>query len=209
MLKQQQQRFNLNNKKVGKVLDFGCGTGDFANFLSQNNWNAYGVEPNKNGRGKALNKGVNCFESLEELKESNFDIITLWHVLEHLPDYNSKIQELKSRLNTEGYLIIAVPNFESFDALYYKQFWAAWDVPRHLWHFSEKAIREIGIINNLEVVNVKPMWFDAFYVSLLSEKYKNKNTNFFTAFKVGLLSNLKAVKTKQFSSKIYILKQKN
>ena len=192
-----------------KVLDIGCGTGSFVQFLNSNKINAYGIEPSNNARGLAIKKGVSCFKDFNELKDKDFDIITMWHVLEHVPNFNTQLKSIKNALNENGKLIVAVPNFESYDAKYYDKFWAAYDVPRHIWHFSEKAIGKIAQENGFILKKVKPMWFDSFYVSMLSEKYKNRKLNFIKAFSIGLISNLKAITNGQFSSKIYILEQKS
>ena len=200
---------SLVSSKNSKVLDIGCGTGSFLEFLNSNHWNTTGIEPNEVARKLAKEKGVNCFYETKALENTKFDVITMWHVLEHVPDYNKQFEEFKKLLHTNGVVVIAVPNFESYDASFYKEYWAAFDVPRHLWHFSEKAIAKIADKHNFELTQTKPMWFDSFYVSLLSEKYKFKKVNYVRAFGVGLLSNLKAIKNRQFSSKIYILKHKN
>src|SRR5690606_13537990 len=118
---------------------------------------------------------------------------TLWHVLEHLPNLEAQLTLLKKILKPQGVLIIAVPNYKSYDASYYKNFWAAFDAPRHLWHFSKTSISKLVAKEQMTVVNIKPMLFDAFYVSLLSEKYKSGNMNFLKAFFVGCRSNLKAM----------------
>lgn len=194
--------------KNATVLDIGCGTGSLVAFLNEQKINAVGFEPNKNARDLAVKKGVTCYDSFEKLANQKFDVISMWHVLEHVPNYDEQFKTIKKLLNDNGIVVIAVPNFESYDAYYYKRFWAAFDVPRHIWHFSEKSINKIADQHNFKLKKVKPMWFDAFYVSLLSEKYKNKKLNFVKAFGVGLLSNLKAIKNGQFSSKIYILEQK-
>ena len=130
----------------------------------------------------------------------------MWHVLEHVPDLEFQIKELKRLLKPNGTIIIAVPNFNSFDAKYYNEFWAAYDVPRHLWHFSKIAIEKLFQKQDLKLFHVKPMWFDSFYVSLLSEKYKNGKMNFFKAFFVGLRSNLVGLLKNEYSSHIYLLK---
>ena len=135
-----------------------------------------------------------------------FDVITMWHVLEHVPNLNEYVSKLKSLLKPNGRLIVAVPNFKSYDALHYKEFWAAYDVPRHLWHFSRKSISDLFAQENLIVEKVLPMKFDAFYVSLLSEKYKNGKSNMIKAFWIGLKSNVRAKSSKEYSSLIYVLK---
>jgi 2-polyprenyl-3-methyl-5-hydroxy-6-metoxy-1,4-benzoquinol methylase len=130
----------------------------------------------------------------------------MWHVLEHVPNVENQIKELKRLLKPNGTIIIAVPNFNSFDAKYYGVFWAAYDVPRHLWHFSKTAIKSLFQKHDLELIKVLPMKFDAFYVSLLSEKYKTGKMNFITAFFIGLKSNMKAKQNLEYSSHIYVIK---
>ncbi len=195
-------------KTSNKILDVGSGTGDFVHYLQKQSREAIGVEPNSKARKLSHDKGVDCVESIEDINvESKFDVITLWHVLEHFPDYEASLTDLKSRLNKGGILVIAVPNYKSYDAKYYKEFWAAWDVPRHLWHFSSESIAKISASLGLTIVASKPMWFDAYYVSLLSEEYKTGKKKLLNALRIGSLSNTKAVINGQFSSKIYILKK--
>ena len=193
------------------LLDIGCGTGDFLATAQEQGWNITGIEPNDQARSLAnKNTSNKVFDNSEisKLKNKEYDVITLWHVLEHLPDLEHHISEFKRLLKPYGYLVIAVPNFKSFDANHYKEFWAAYDVPRHLWHFSPKAIKLLFEEVNMTVVNKKPMWFDSFYVSLLSEKYKTGSMNPVKGFYIGLVSNLKAIRSKQYSSVIYIIKNK-
>ena len=195
------------DKEEKKILDIGCGTGDFLNVCKKNNYKVFGVEPNENANKIASNKiGGKLVKNLNEILESQFDIITLWHVLEHVPNLEEYISQIKKLLKPSGYLIIAVPNFKSFDADYYKQYWAAFDVPRHLWHFSKKSIQVLFSKQQIKVIKILPMQFDSFYVSLLSEKHKTGRNNLVKAFGVGLLSNLKAMRSKEYSSLIYVLK---
>ena len=189
------------------LLDVGAGTGDFLITASNNNLKVTGVEPNADAKEKAKAKGLELFSSLEEVSNSKFEIITLWHVLEHLPDLETQISKLVSLLEEDGTLIIAVPNFKSYDAKHYASFWAAFDVPRHLWHFSQTAIEKLFSKHEMKVVKRKPMIFDAFYVSLLSEKYKSGKQHFIKAFFVGLWSNTMAFFTKESSSLIYVIKR--
>jgi 2-polyprenyl-3-methyl-5-hydroxy-6-metoxy-1,4-benzoquinol methylase len=204
----------INSFKIAdkNLLDIGCGTGDFLLTCKNNGWKVTGVEPNAKARINAENKlsgesGSQIYSEINQLKnESQFDVITLWHVLEHVPNLDIYIEALKSRLKPNGTLIVAVPNFKSYDANHYKQFWAAYDVPRHLWHFSKKSIQALFAKQEMSVVKTSPMVFDSFYVSLLSENYKNGKSNFLKAFYIGLASNLKAMRTKEYSSLIYIIK---
>ena len=195
------------SKEKKTLLDLGAGTGDFLKIAKSRGWNIEGVEPNHHARIKALEKGIPLKDSIESLPGKKYELITLWHVLEHLPHLENQIQKLVEHLEEEGTLIIAAPNFNSYDAKYYKEFWAAYDVPRHLWHFSKTAIEKLFSKHGLELVNVKPMLFDSFYVSLLSEKYKTGKQNIFKAFALGLWSNLSAMRTKEYSSHIYVLKK--
>ncbi|MCD6542909.1 MAG: class I SAM-dependent methyltransferase, partial [Flavobacteriaceae bacterium] len=212
------QKLNLINsfQTEGKnILDIGCGTGDFISFCQQNEWNITGVEPNVQARNlafKKLNADTNqskLFTSVESLLKDNnkkYDVITMWHVLEHIPNLEEYISYLKQLLKPNGTLVIAVPNYKSYDAKHYGKFWAAFDVPRHLWHFSKISIQKIFLKFDLELVRTLPMKFDSYYVSLLSEKYKSGSSNPLKAFYIGFVSNLKAKRSKEYSSLIYMLK---
>lgn len=196
----------LNNESR-LVLDIGAGTGDFLNTAKNKGWKVEGVEPNTHAKELAKQKGVDLHFTTTDFEPKSFDVITMWHVLEHIPDIENQIKELKRLIKPNGYVIIAVPNFKSYDALHYKSFWAAYDVPRHLWHFSKTSIQKLFQEEDFSLEKVLPMKFDSFYVSLLSEKYKNGKMNFVKAFWVGLLSNSKAKQTKEYSSQIYVLKK--
>ncbi|WP_313805831.1 class I SAM-dependent methyltransferase [Flavobacterium sp.] len=191
--------------KKGSLLDIGAGTGDFLSEAKNQGWSITGIEPNEKAKQSAIAKGVNFAANLEALENHSFDVITMWHVLEHVPDLEKQIQELKRLLKPSGTIIIAVPNFISFDAQHYGKFWAAYDVPRHLWHFSKTAIEKLFNKEDIELKKVLPMVFDSFYVSLLSEKYKTGKMNFFAGFWIGLRSNIKAKQNLEFSSHIYVL----
>ncbi|MEB8328264.1 class I SAM-dependent methyltransferase [Flavobacteriaceae bacterium KMM 6897] len=194
-----------NNNK--RILDIGAGTGDFLKEAELNGWSISGVEPNPKARNLASSKGIQLVPALENFDDPTFDVITLWHVLEHLPNIEEQIKKIKSLLSPSGTLIIAVPNYKSFDANYYKEYWAAYDVPRHLYHFSRNTIKRIFSKYSISLIRTKPMYFDAYYVSLLSEKYKTGKSNYIKAFIIGSLSNLRAILNKEHSSLIYILKK--
>jgi len=194
------------NPQKGNLLDIGAGTGDFLIQAKQAGWNCIGIEPNEKAKNIAVTKGVSFTNTLEELEDNSFDTITMWHVLEHVPDLENQIKTLKRLLKPNGTIIIAVPNFKSFDAKHYKSFWAAYDVPRHLWYFSKVSIQKLFNKEGLQLKKVKPMWFDSFYVCLLSEKYKTGKMNFITGFFYGFLSNCSGLLKKEYSSHIYVIK---
>ncbi|MQP51573.1 MULTISPECIES: class I SAM-dependent methyltransferase [unclassified Flavobacterium] len=192
----------------GRILDIGAGTGDFLLECKNQNWEILGIEPNDKAKGVAVGKGIKFGDTIEKLESNSFDVITMWHVLEHVPDVEHHVAELKRLLKPSGTIIIAVPNFKSYDANHYGAFWAAYDVPRHLWHFSKTAIEKLFDNQNMNLEDVKPMWFDSFYVSLLSEKYKTGKMNFISGFFIGFISNLSGLFKKEYSSHIYVLKNK-
>ena len=205
-LKNKLSLINDLQQSKGNLLDIGAGTGDFLLVAKNNNWNTVGIEPSEKAKAIAKAKSVELKSNLSELESNSFDVITMWHVLEHVPDLENQIKELKRLLKPNGSILIAVPNFKSFDANYYKEFWAAYDVPRHLWHFSKTAIKKLFQKEDLELIKILPMKFDSFYVSLLSEKYKTGKMNYIKAFSIGMQSNLKAKKNFEYSSHIYVLK---
>ena len=205
-LKRKLKLINSFNTKSKKVLDVGAGTGDFLKVCKMNSWEIFGSEPDSGARNIAAKKGVNLEKDLSKFQNQQFDVITLWHVLEHVENLQEYITTLKSLLTENGRLIIAVPNFKSYDAIMYKEFWAAFDVPRHLWHFSKTSISKLFSYENMKVEKILPMKFDAYYVALLSEKYKHKKSKPFSAFINGFKTNFKAKSTKEYSSLIYVLK---
>ncbi len=194
-------------KKNKTLLDVGAGTGDFLLAARRDGWSVDGVEPNQDARLRSREKKMELRRDMDDLPKREFQVITLWHVLEHLPDLENQIERLRWHLEDKGTLIIAVPNYKSYDANYYQEFWAAYDVPRHFWHFSRTSIKALFSKHALKVVATRPMLFDAFYVSLLSEQYRTGKQNYLKGFWVGLLSNLKGWVTKEYSSIIYILQK--
>jgi 2-polyprenyl-3-methyl-5-hydroxy-6-metoxy-1,4-benzoquinol methylase len=197
----------------GNLLEIGAGTGAFANAMKEKDWKVTALEPDELTRKRAkdnYNLEVLPIEALYNLPEKSFDVITLWHVLEHVHDLNGYFKAIYKLLKTNGRLIIAVPNYTSFDARFYKSFWAAYDVPRHLYHFTPKSMANLCNRYRFKIVETKPMWFDSFYVSLLSEKYRKSGyLGIVRAFLVGIISNLIAFKNNErASSVIYEIKHK-
>lgn len=199
-------------KGKGNLLDYGAGTGAFAAFLKSKGWEAEGIEPSGTARNKALanhNLKLLLPEDLLSLEDESYDAITLWHVLEHIHDLKPTLEILLSKLKADGRIFIAVPNYTSYDASVYADFWAAYDVPRHLYHFSPYSFRQLAASVNLELETMLPMWFDSFYVSMLSEKYKTGKTRLIPAIFNGFLSNLKGIFIPgRSSSVIYVCKKK-
>lgn len=202
-------------KEKGKLLDVGSGVGSFVNEMSLHQWEALGLEPDADARkisqqlyGLELSDTTQFFQ----LPSGYFDAITLWHVLEHLHDLSSYIQQLKTILHEKGKIFIAVPNYTSKDAEIYGEYWAAYDVPRHLYHFSPRSMELLMEKHGLRILEYRPMWYDSFYISLMSSKYKNEmngrpgKTNWLGSAWNGLRSNLNAVSDKKkCSSVIYIV----
>lgn len=204
--------------KKGKLLDVGSGIGTFVNEMKQKDWNVTGLEPDKDAKEMArqlYQLDLSDISEFYQLSAASFDAITLWHVLEHVHDLTKYVQQLKAVLNKKGKLFVAVPNYTSLDAKIYQQYWAAYDVPRHLYHFSPQSMKLLMEKNGLKIVQYKPMWYDSFYISLLSSKYKNAclpdrqgRANWLAAFWNGLRSNLKAMSNvKKCSSVIYVIEK--
>jgi len=194
---------------VGNILDVGSGTGAFLNEMKMNGWKVTGLEPDADARTMARDLyGLELANTshLYHLPVDHFEAITLWHVLEHVHDLAAYIQQLKKLLNKQGRLFIAVPNYTATDAKVYKEYWAAYDVPRHLYHFSPRSMQVLMEKYGLKVRQYKPMWYDSYYISLLSSKYKHGKTNWLTATWNGLRSNIVAVgDNKKCSSVIYVI----
>ena len=200
-------------KKDGLHLDIGCGTGEFLHACKKAGFSTKGIEPATLAREQAIRNydlSISKNPDLSQYSNSKFDSISMWHVLEHIPNLNETISHLNRISKPNGKLLIAVPNHKSWDANYYKEFWAAWDVPIHLWHFSKKTISLIFKKHGFKLVKTRPMRFDSYYVSLLSEEFKSGKKNFIKGFIIGFISNLFGAFTKKgYSSTIYVFEKKN
>jgi SAM-dependent methyltransferase len=203
---------SITGKDRGNLLDIGAGTGAFAFTMQQAGWQVKGLEPDETARANALNNydlSLDTLESLHLLPSNTYDAITMWHVLEHVHDLHGYLKTYQRILKDDGKLIIAVPNYTSKDAEQYGEFWAAYDVPRHLYHFSPKSMEVLLESEGFKLHSYKPMWFDSFYVSLLSEQYKTGHQQIGKAFWNGFMSNVKAFRSKdKCSSLIYLVGKK-
>ncbi|WP_420146621.1 class I SAM-dependent methyltransferase [Spirosoma sp.] len=205
-LKSKLDLINKLNKGKGCILDVGCGTGTFLETCQKDGWQITGMEPDVDARSIATKKlNISIFPDLDTIQKAKpFDVITLWHVLEHIADLNGVIPQLYKLLTKTGTLLIAVPNSDSYDANYFKQYWAAYDVPRHLHHFTPSTIEALMAKHQFKLVGKRPMIFDAFYIAMLSTKYRTGKTDYLESIRIGLASNASAKQTGNSSSLIYL-----
>ena len=189
-------------------LDFGAGNGYFVQSVCKHGWNSYGVEPSPSARLSAQHQGVNLFSSISELPDVQFDVITLWHVLEHVPNYLETLDQLIHKLKPGGHIIIALPNYKSYDAHIYGTHWAAYDVPRHLWHFSSDYMDHLSSTWDLDNLAHQHLWMDAFYIAVLSEQYAQNKWSWIKGFMGGLHSHIYGRRTGQYSTMVYTWRRK-
>jgi len=204
---------NFNYKGTEKkLLDLGCASGEFAGKMKDSGWDVLGIEPAEKARIFASGEhGLDVFQKLDDIPDkSTFSVITAWHVLEHIHNIENCFHKMHDLLNDDGVLIAALPNFKSFDADFYKEVWAGYDVPRHLYHFSPASIVHIAEQHGFKLKQIRRMWLDAFYVSLLSESYMNTGfAGYPGAFFVGLWSNILAMfKKEKCSALIYVFSKR-
>lgn len=191
-----------------RILDYGAGNGHFADYLKMRGSTVDLVEPNQRAFDECREKGHRIHRTLSDLSsDSMYQVITLWHVLEHLTDPWETVKELGMHLEDHGALVIAVPNFESFDAKKYKAHWAALDVPRHLWHFTPSGLTKLFEDSGFEIVNRRTLVFDSFYISLLSEKFKRSKLWMIKGIFFGAISNIWGTRTRNFSSMVFVVKK--
>jgi 2-polyprenyl-3-methyl-5-hydroxy-6-metoxy-1,4-benzoquinol methylase len=206
-LKQKTQLIQEDQKGTKNLLDIGCGNGHFLQACQQSGWNIFGMEldPDTAARAAALTDQI-IYPDLKSIpKDATFEMITLWHVLEHVYDLDGYFNFFKSRINQGGKLLLALPNAKSYDANYFKEFWAAYDVPRHIYHFSPETIQSLARKHGFKLKKQRGQVFDSFYIALLSHEYKTGRKKLVASFLIGLWSNALAFfKTGNYSSNIYI-----
>ena len=196
-------RFLSRTNDNRNVLDFGSGEGYFLNMLKKRGLNACGVDPSVTSLLPNVYKSIFA----EQLNNQKFSHITAWHSIEHVHELEKTISRMYDLLDEKGTIIVATPNYLSFDARYYKSFWAAYDVPRHLWHFDKKSLKEVFENKGFKLIKSSPMLLDAYYVSLLSESYKKSIFKIFKSIFVGTISNTLAFFTKEYSSNVFVFKK--
>jgi len=207
------RKFTLVNKySTGKsILDIGCASGELLNEFKKNGWETLGIEPNENARkSAAANYGLQVEDEsyLNKIENGTFDVVSMWHVLEHVSNLSERMKQLSAIVKDDGIVVIALPNRNSYDALYYEKFWAAYDVPRHLYHFTPENVELLFSRYGFKLLSKVPMKFDSYYVSMLSEKYKTGKSGFLKGLYRGFISNRHARKQiGNYSSLIYIFKK--
>ena len=202
-------KFRVLAKHINKeslIVDFGCGTGGFMSSLKKKKYNVVGVDSNKKARDKCFEKKLTTFKSIKGFKE-NIDAITFWHSFEHVSNPNEILNQIITQSKNNLTVVIALPNHRSFDAKHYGMFWAAYDVPRHRFHYSATGIKKLMKSHGFECLKTKPMLLDAFYISIMSEKYKKSKLSFFKGIMIGLISNLLGLFSSSYSSSVFVFKK--
>ena len=202
-------KFKVLAKHINKeslIVDFGCGTGGFMSSLKNKKYNVVGVDSNKKARDKCLEKNLTTFKSIKDFKE-NIDAITFWHSFEHVSNPNEILNQIINQSTNNLTVVIALPNYRSFDAKHYGSFWAAYDVPRHRFHYSQIGIKKLMKSHGFECLKTKPMLLDAFYISIMSEKYRKSKLSFVKGIMVGLISNLLGLFSSSYSSSVFVFKK--
>ena len=210
---------NLKNKyrlatsgmQPGKLLDIGCGVGDFLHTAEMHGWECIGVEPSEDAKAiaqKRMKGKIITSEELEGFPDGAFDVITMWHVLEHVDDLKWQVAQLQRLVKPFGRVVIAVPNYKSYDGQYYKEHWAAYDVPRHLNHFNRITLSKIFKTSGLELVMMDKLKWDAYYISYLSEQYRHHSLPLVHGLYRGFISNCKASRSGEWSSLVYVFERK-
>lgn len=197
--------------KKGRLLDIGCGVGDFLQTAESKGWECIGVEPSDDAKAiaqKRTKAKILKSEELEKMEDASFDLITMWHVLEHVDNLKWQMEQLNRLVKPNGRVVIAVPNYKSYDGQYYKELWAAYDVPRHLNHFNRTTLPNIFKTNGLKLLKEDKLVWDAYYISYMSEQYKHHPFALVRGAYRGLISNCKARRSGEWSSLVYIFEKK-
>jgi len=204
-------RLATDGMQPGKLLDIGCGVGDFLHTAEMHGWECIGVEPSEDAKTiaqKRMKGTIITSEELESFSDGAFDVITMWHVLEHVDDLKWQVAQLQRLVKPSGRVVIAVPNYKSYDGQFYKEHWAAYDVPRHLNHFNRITLSKIFKTSSLELVKMDKLKWDAYYISYLSEQYRHHSLPLVRGLYRGFISNCKARRSGEWSSLVYVFERK-
>lgn len=204
-------RLATSGMQSGKLLDIGCGVGDFLHTAEMHGWECIGVEPSEDAKAiaqKRMKGMIITSEELESFSDGAFDVITMWHVLEHVDDLKWQVAQLQRLVKPSGRVVIAVPNYKSYDGQYYEEHWAAYDVPRHLNHFNQITLSKIFKTSGLELFKMDKLKWDAYYISYLSEQYRHHSLPLVRGLYRGFISNCKARRSGEWSSLIYVFERK-
>ena len=197
--------FMLRLGVVNTYLDYGCGIGKLVNSMKKKGVASYGYDTSSLAVAACNNKSLKASSNIDDLP-NQFDLISFWHSLEHVSDYTKVLKKTKQILSKNGNVVVALPNYDSFDAKFYSKFWAAYDAPRHRVHFTKKGFVKAAKQLGFDVVKIKPLFLDSFYISMMSEKYKQSFFYFLKGFFIGALSNIFFFFSKQASSHVFVLK---
>lgn len=204
-------KYNIIKSKIrkGKLLDYGCGNGDFLKYVSKKKINVTGIEKSLISQKTCRSKGLKVYSSLKKIDQENYNIISLWHVLEHVPNPSKCIEALSKFLSKEGAFVIALPNIQSYDSQLFKEEWAGLDVPRHLWHFTPKGLIDLLKKQNFILLKKRPLYIDAYYISLLSARRKKMMFPWIMAFLIGTISNIFGFFNGNYSSSVFVFENNN
>ena len=191
------------------LLDIGCGTGSFLSFMKKKGFDVFGVESNTRARKICLENNIEVKTSESELSGLGFDTISLWHVLEHLPQPESSLATYRDLLKPTGILVIAAPNFESHDRIHYQNDWAALDVPRHLWHFTPKGLISMADKSGFDLLQKKALVLDVFYICYLSEKHRGKSFPFLRGLFKAAWFSFRACFSGKHSSCVFVFRKRS
>lgn len=207
------QKLNLIKQynSSGNLMDLGCGLGYFLDgAIKDKTFDCIGVDVSDDTIKyvkETFGYNVKNESELDQLPQNNYDVITQWHVLEHVHFLNERMKQLNNLLKKDGTLFIAVPNSNSWDAKKYKEYWDGYDVPRHLYHFNKNSIKLLMEKHGFKIIEIKPLIFDAPYISMRSEIHQKNNFTMLRGAINGLISNCSAMITKEYSTLLFIVKK--
>jgi 2-polyprenyl-3-methyl-5-hydroxy-6-metoxy-1,4-benzoquinol methylase len=196
-----------SKKRMGTLIDIGSGTGEFAVFMQKSGWAVTCIEPNQDARNFCASQGLTVFDTdrVPTLPDHSFNVVTLWHVLEHVYDIHGTMQTIRRLLQPDGTAFIALPNYSSKEASWYGRMWTGYEMPRHPSHFSPATFAHLASMYDMEIVALRPFVLDAFYLSILSEQHRKGW--FISALFHGLASAIVGLlQPKLASSVLYVIR---